>query len=163
MNDITFREEVTPEDIETVREIVASTGFFTPAEVDVAVELVQERLNRGPASGYFFLFAEQGGKTLGYACYGPIACTVASYDLFWIVVHNQHRHQGLGRRLLRASEEKIAQAGGLRIYAETSSKAQYAPTRQFYERNGYVAEATLVDFYAPGDGKVVYVRSVKSA
>lgn len=158
--ELVLRDEVRPSDAETVRDIVDSTGFFTPAEVDVAVELVDERLRRGDASGYFFVFAEQGGRTVGYACYGPIACTLASYDLYWIVVHRDDRHRGVGRRLLQASEECIARAGGQRIYVETSSREQYEPTRQFYERCGYRVEATLTDFYAPGDSKVVCVRVV---
>src|SRR5690606_23231338 len=49
-----FRTEVNPGDRRRVREIVESTGFFTPAEVDVAVELVDERLSKADASGYFF-------------------------------------------------------------------------------------------------------------
>ncbi len=45
---VVFREEVKPEDAENVRRIVESSGFFSPEEVQVAVELVEERLNRGP-------------------------------------------------------------------------------------------------------------------
>ena len=53
---LTLRYEVAEADIQRVREIVDSTGFFHPPEVDVAVELVEERLRRGDASGYFFAF-----------------------------------------------------------------------------------------------------------
>ena len=35
-----FRYEVRPEDREAVRRLVASTGVFSPVELDVAVELV---------------------------------------------------------------------------------------------------------------------------
>lgn len=159
---VKLREEVSPQDPASVREIVQSTGFFHAAEIEVAVELVQERLNRGPASGYFFIFAELGGRTVGYACYGPIACTVGSFDLYWIAVHRDFQHHGLGRLLMRAAEDRIAQAAGRRIYVETSSREQYGPTRRFYEHFGYIAEATLADFYAPGDGKVIYTKSVQA-
>lgn len=115
-------------------------------------------MRRGDASGYFFVFAEQEGRTVGYACYGPIACTVSSYDLYWIVVHRARQGAGVGRLLLKAAEDRIARAGGTRIYVETSSREQYEPTRRFYEHFGFRREATLPDFYAPGDGKVVYVR-----
>ena len=74
---ITFRYEVSPDDCRTVREIVASTGFFSQEELDVAVELVEQRLAEGPASGYHFVFAERDGQVLGYTCYGPIALTAA--------------------------------------------------------------------------------------
>jgi GNAT superfamily N-acetyltransferase len=154
-----LRDTVQPGDLTVVRDLVASTGFFTAAEVDVAVELVQERLARGECSGYFFLFVELAGRTVGYACYGPIACTVGSYDLYWIVVDQTLRHRGLGRYLLEATEARIAQAGGRRVYIETSGRALYEPTQAFYERCGYLREATLHDFYAPGDPKIVYSRA----
>jgi ribosomal protein S18 acetylase RimI-like enzyme len=156
--DIVYREEVNDQDWERVRSIIASSGFFYPQEVDVAVELIEERLHKGIASGYLFLFAEQAGRTLGYTCFGPIACTLMSFDLYWIAVHNDYRGRGLGRALLEQSERLIAQRGGRRVYIETSSRQQYEPTRQFYRRCGYREEAVLREFYGPGDDKLVYVK-----
>ena len=49
---------------------------------------------------------------------------------------------------------------GRRIYIETSAKPQYEPTRSFYVRCGYVEEARFRDFYAPGDDKLVYGKSL---
>lgn len=157
---ITFRYEATPADRQHVRRIVESTGFFSPAEVGVAVELVDERLAKGPASGYYFIFAEQAGQVLGYSCYGPIAGTADSFDLFWIAVDNHLRSKGLGRQLMAESERLIARAGGRGVYVETSDRPQYQPTRSFYERFGYSRAATLADFYGPGDAKVIYIKRV---
>ena len=56
------------------------------------------------------------------------------------------------------AETEIVKAGGTRVYVDTSSRKQYAPTRTFYERVGYSKDALLEDFYAPGDGKVIYVK-----
>ena len=109
---IGFRYEVLQDDCRIVREIVASTGFFSPVEIEVAVELVEERLAKGPLSGYHFVFAERGGEMLGYTCYGPIALTAASYDLFWIAVNKDYQGQKIGRILLEKSEELILAAGG---------------------------------------------------
>ncbi|MBI4579128.1 MAG: GNAT family N-acetyltransferase [Planctomycetes bacterium] len=134
--------------------------MFYDHEVDVAVELVDERFHRGPASGYSFIFAEMAGRVVGYACYGPIACTAFSYDLYWIAVHKDCQGRGFGRLLLREAERRIAAAGGRRIYVETSCRQQYLPTRAFYEHHGYVREATLADFYGPEDAKAVYVKPV---
>jgi D-alanine-D-alanine ligase len=155
-----FRRDVTPADRDAVRAIVESTGFFNPAEVAIAVELVEERLAKGPASGYQFVFAEREGRTAGYACYGLIAGTAASYDLYWIAVEASFRRGGLGRLLLAESERLIREAGGRRVYAETSNRAQYASTRAFYERSGYHREALLADFYAPGDDKAIFVKAL---
>lgn len=158
---VSFRQEVVPEDVERVRKLVETTGFFNADEVEVARELVQERLLKGDASGYFFLFAEHYGRMVGYSCYGPIPCTLASYDLYWIAVHPDYQGRGVGSQLLQLTERRIKEAGGERIYVDTSQRIQYASTRAFYERCGYNLESLLVDFYAPGDGKAIYGKKVR--
>lgn len=160
-----LREEPRPDDVEAVRALVDATGYFRADEVEVAAELVQERLAKGVASDYFFVFADEidadGQSHLrGYSCYGPIACTLGSYDLYWIAVDRGEQGRGLGRWVLRETEQRVAAAGGRRLYAETSGKAQYASTRAFYERCGYDCEAEFVDFYEPGDSKVVFGRAL---
>jgi ribosomal protein S18 acetylase RimI-like enzyme len=156
---LTFRSEPRPQDIDAVRDITASTEFFSPDEIDVAVELIEDRLERGVASEYHFLFADdEAGRTFGFACFGRIACTLHSFDLYWIAVHNDQRGCGAGTRLLQEAERLIAAEGGGRIYVETSSREQYAPTRRFYLKSGYRVDAVQDDFYAPGDGKVVLVK-----
>ena len=155
-----FRYDVSPADAATIRRIVSGTGFFRDDEVAVAVELVEERLAKGTASGYHFVFAEVEGATAGYACYGPIACTTWSYDLYWIAVDAACQRLGLGNALVLESERLIREAGGRRVYIETSGKAQYVPTRGFYERCGYAIDAELAEFYGPGDAKVVYVKAL---
>jgi GNAT superfamily N-acetyltransferase len=134
--------------------------MFRQDEILVALELADERLRRGAASGYEFLFAETDGSLLGYACYGPIPLTQVSYDLYWIAGDPEFQGEGTGRRLLGATERLAAAAGARRLYAETSSRPDYAATRRFYESLGYRAEATLEDFYAPGDGKTIYVKEL---
>ncbi|MCX7016107.1 MAG: GNAT family N-acetyltransferase [Candidatus Sumerlaeota bacterium] len=156
---ITLRETPTPQDRESIREILESTGFFYPDEIETAMALLDERLARGVASGYHFLFADRDGRTVGYACFGPIACTRASYELFWIGVREDCRGQGIGKQLLRETETIIRGMGGGRVYIETSSRELYVPTRAFYLRAGYREEATLQEFYGPGDGKVIYVKA----
>lgn len=157
---VSFRETVGEGDREVVREIVSSTGFFHPGEVLIAVELVEERLARGAASGYCFVFLEEGGRTSGYTCYGPVAGTLGSFDLYWIAVHCERRGVGLGRILLAQTEERIRAAGGRRLYAETSGRPQYRPTRRFYRQAGFRREARLRDFYAPGDDKLIFVKEL---
>ncbi|MBF0290569.1 MAG: GNAT family N-acetyltransferase [Nitrospinae bacterium] len=149
-------------DIIAIRDIVASTGFFNEEEIDIAVELVEERLARGEKSGYYFVFAQTpDGRVAGYACYGPISGTKSSFDLYWIAVHNDERGKGLGPAIMEKAEKAMADMGAVQVYAETSSRAQYKPTRSFYEKQGYVQTALMEDFYDEGDGKVVYVKKLR--
>lgn len=160
LHGVVFRYELQPQDPERIRRLTEITGFFTAAEVEVAVELVNERLAKGAPSGYHFVMAEHYGRLTGYACYGPIACTASSYDIYWIAVHPDYQGKGLGRRILKETERLIRESSGTRIYVETSQRVQYASTRAFYENCGYRLEGVLADFYAPGDGKVVYCKSL---
>jgi hypothetical protein len=60
----TFRRNVSPADMEIVRDIVVSTGFFYDFEVPVAVELVEEHLDHGLDSGYHFIFVEETHRAI---------------------------------------------------------------------------------------------------
>jgi GNAT superfamily N-acetyltransferase len=156
---VSFREEVRAGDAETVHALVEATGYFTAVEIPVAVELVQEGFAKGAAaSGYHFLFAELAGRVIGYACYGPIPCTVSSYNLYWIAVLPEFQGKGLGKTLMREAERRVGEMGGTRIYIDTSYKAQYEDTRAFYESLGYSLGCLLPGFYAPGDDKVIYAK-----
>ena len=156
---VSLRYDVVEADMTRVREILESTGFFYPAETDVAVELVDERIAKGEASGYFFAFVELDGRTVGYSCYGPIACTVNSYDIFWIAIHSDCQKHGFGKWLMSVTEELIFSGGGERIYVETSGRDHYLPTRRFYDRCGYQKVAELPHFYGPDDSKVIYLKT----
>jgi len=153
-----FRTNATPEDIEHVRNIVVSTGFFYDFEVPVAVELVAEGVAEGAKSGYYFIFVEVEGRTVAYSCYGHIAGTDAGFDLYWIATHNDIRGSGIGKILLEETHKKAKEMGARYIIAETSSLEKYLPTRLFYEKNGYTKDAFIADYYQPGDGKIIYVK-----
>ena len=161
MPSLTLRDKAKPDDVEAVARILNTANAFTPAEIDVARELVQENLAKGAAaSGYHLLFAEAEGEVRGYVCYGPDACSDGACHLYWIAVDAAARGQGLARRLLDAACEAIRLAGGRKLYAETSSTAPYAAARGFYEHSGFACEARLSEFYRPGDDKLIYVRSL---
>lgn len=154
---LNYRTKVTPEDCQLVRQIVESTHFFYDSEVDIAVELVQENLDKGEqVSGYSFIFAmDDTGETIGYSCYGEIPGTEKRYDLYWIAVENRYRGTGIGKQLLIQTEEAIRNNEGKIIYIETSTLEKYLPTRKFYVKNGYKEDAILEDYYKDGDGKLL--------
>lgn len=151
-----FRDIPRPDDLLHIRELVSGTGYFRPDEVDVAVELVEERLAKSTESGYYFWFADIGGQPAGYVCFGPTPCTIGSFDLYWIAVSRARQSQGLGRKLCAMAEATARNMGGRGMYVETSGKEQYLSTRLFYEKTGYAKAAELPDFYDVGDAKIIY-------
>ena len=159
-NNIRIRAEVIAGDVSAIERIVLSTGFFRPDEIKVAVELVEERLEKGLESGYEFVFAEVGDEVAAYACFGLIPCSLISYDLYWIATNKKFQNMGLGKLLLEKAEAIVRINGGKAIYIETSSKPIYNPTREFYFRNGYQLKARFEDFYDIGDDKLLFCKKV---
>ena len=55
----------------------------------------------------------------------------------------------------------MARRGGRLLLIETSSKPNYAPTIEFYKRNGYHLEARIRDYYRPGDDKLIFAKEIR--
>src|SRR5213076_203372 len=138
--------------------LTAATGLFRPDEVAIAVELLDDAL--AGDEDYRFLGAYADDRLVGYACWGPTPGTTGTFDLYWIVVDPARQGTGLGTALLRAVEERLTTDQGRLIVVETSSRADYAPTRAFYERRGYTQAALLPGYYAPGDDLVLYLKDL---
>ena len=142
-----------------IHAISATTTIFTQEEVEVVDELWQEYLSQGSeGSGYYFLVEKEANLVLGYACFGPRSQTSGTFDLYWIAVDSTARRGGVGRRLLAASEQAVRDLGGRLLVLETSGLPAYVPTCNFYLATGYTLEATIRDFYSPGDDLIIFTK-----
>jgi ribosomal protein S18 acetylase RimI-like enzyme len=106
-------------------------------------------------SGYLILVAVGNNQILGYICYGPTPLTNGTWDIYWEAVARNWRGQGIGDRLMKATEREIRKAGGRMALIETSSAPAYEKTRSFYSNHGYKEIARVPDFYEPGDDKLI--------
>ncbi len=158
---IRFRSEPVPEDRKAIKKILAGTKAFHRREIEVALELLDDRLSKGFDSEYMFLFCEIGGKTAGYVCYGPITMTKGRFDLYWIAVDVSAQGKGIGSALLKKAEAEMARLGCRHIYAETASKKEYALTREFYRKSGYSFVALVPEYFAPDDDKLIFMKTLK--
>ena len=137
-----------------IAEILRGTRVFSREEMDVALEVFDER---GP--DYLFLGAFTPEAVLvGYACWGPTPATDRTWDLYWIAVDTTLQGAGLGTILLDEVERRLVGQHARMLIAETSSRADYGPTRRFYARQGYAEAARVRDFYAPGDDRIIFVK-----
>lgn len=155
---VAIRRSLELADRRPLEDLIRATDFFNREEIAIALELADDRLEKGEASHYRFLVGEADGRLAGYACWGVIEGTRESVDLYWIAVHPDFQGRGIGAVLLEEAEAWIAASGRTRVYVETSTRAQYESTRAFYRARGYTLSAELPDFYAPGDGKAMFVK-----
>jgi len=157
---IAFRTRLRASDPGDIERLVRDTGFFSAEEIAIARELADDGVLNGSGSHYRFVLADDERELAGYACFGPVPCTQSSWDLYWIAVRPDAQGKHLGRELLSIAENAVRAAGGTRLYAETSSREQYLPTRAFYARQGYSAAARLPDFYGPADDRITFAKVV---
>jgi ribosomal protein S18 acetylase RimI-like enzyme len=144
-----------------IADITARAGVFSQEEIDSVPVMFDEYLQYGTeGDGYNFLVYREGDQVLGYAIFGYRDLTDGVYDLYWIAVDPNARRKGVGRALITACEQAVRELGGHILIAETSGTDEYASTREFYVRTGYVNEATIKDFYKPGDDLKIYVKRV---
>jgi ribosomal protein S18 acetylase RimI-like enzyme len=157
---INLRTELRAADVDAIRALVRDTGVFSEEEINVAGELAEETLAKGPDLAYHFLIAEQDGNLLGYSCYGRIPLTQASYDLYWIVVDNKKQNRGIASFVMERTQDAIRALGGKQLYTETSSRSVYAPAQSFYLKHAFAEIARFEDFYSDGDDKIVYGKKL---
>lgn len=153
-----WRDALAPADPEKIRVLTQAAGVFSATEIGWSHDLAMEARDRGPASGYRFLLAEQQGALVGYACFGPIEGTAGRFDLYWIVVHPQG--QGLGTALLSRTIHAALEAGATHLFIETSSRPDYAAAHRLYRSVNFTLMGTLTDFYSDGDSKLIFGKRI---
>lgn len=150
---------ITKENRKEVEDILRSTDFFYEFEIDTALEIADETISKGSeGSGYYWMKISDENGLIAFANYGKNDFSTHSWELYWIAVHNNSRHKKLGSRLLSAVEDDVKKHGGKILWIETSGRPLYAPTELFYKKNGYELQASLREFYGPGDPKQIYAK-----
>jgi GNAT superfamily N-acetyltransferase len=143
----------------SIEDILQSTGFFYDFEIEIALGLVDDTITYGTENcGYHWMKLNDDNGMVAFANYVKNVFSVHSWDLYWIAVNQNSRHKNLGTLLLKSVEDDIRNSGGKILWLDTSGRQLYAPTENFYKKNGYTLQASLKDFYAPGDPKQIYSK-----
>jgi ribosomal protein S18 acetylase RimI-like enzyme len=140
-----------------IEDISRAVGIFRTDEISVALEVFDGAVAGSP--DYLAVGAEHDGRLAGWICWGPTPCTLGTYDLYWMAVDPARQGAGIGTALLHAMESRLTGLARL-VVVETAGRAEYAPTRAFYQARGYRVASRIPDFYAPGDDQVVYVKQM---
>jgi ribosomal protein S18 acetylase RimI-like enzyme len=158
--EIKIRKTVS-EDRQAIKTMLVDTNIFNQEEIDCALELIDTYLNNPSQKDYLIVSAiNEDNEIAGYACYGKAPLTNGTYDLYWIAVKPEYQRHGIGKTLLNHVEEEIERLSGRLLLAETSSRAVYEKTRQFYINNCFSEEARVKDFYSRGDDKIIYRKEI---
>lgn len=151
----------TPADTSDLVALAEGTGVFKPHEVAALREVLDDYHGMNGEDEHVAVTWEDAGVPLGFAYYAATAMTDRTWELWWIAVDRTKQGRGLGKVLLGAVEADVSARGGRLLLIDTSSTPPYEPTRQFYRKCGYVIAGTVPDFYATGDGKVIFWKKLQ--
>jgi GNAT superfamily N-acetyltransferase len=133
---------------------------FRDDERPVALQLIDGAL-AGDVDYRVRVAVDDGGhddRPVGYVCYGPTPMTVASFDLYWLVVDGVHRGRGLGRQLIEQVEAEIRATAGGNVRIETSPAPVHAAARALYAKLGYPLACELAGFYRADEPLLLYYK-----
>lgn len=140
----------------------AQTGFFKPLELDTLDTVLADYFGcTRDDYGHRCIVWDAPEAIAGYLYYAPEEMTDRTWYVWWMAVVPARQGQGIGRQLLQFAERDIRASGGRLLLIETSDTTKYDPTRGFYQKCGYTVTAHIPDFYADGDGMVIFSKRLE--
>ena len=143
------------EDIHAIRLVLADTGLFP---VDMLDALIAPFFGDPSHPDRWFVHEDIEGEVIGFGFYRPEPLAYGTWNLIAIGVREHVQGHGAGAAMMRYVEEALRSERVLLV--ETSGLPGFARTRNFYLRCGYTHEATIRDYWATGDDKVVFWKAL---
>ena len=146
--------------------LAVSTGLFTPTDAEGLLGGILDELAAGDLpEGHAAVACRKShdGPAIGWSYYAPDPYANRVWNVWWIGVHPNHHGDGAGQRLLAHIEQSAIASGARVIVIETSDQAPLDRARRFYTKLGYAERGRIPDFYAEGDAKVIFSRTLTGA
>ena len=148
--------KVLPKDIAGLKEVLNTIELFPAEMLD---DMIADYLNNPESEDIWFTTIEDNRPiSIGYCA--PEKLTEGTYNLYAIGVRGDIQGRGVGREMMAYIEGHLRQNGHRILIVDTSGTDDFQLTRKFYENLGYTKEATIRDFWAEGDDKVVYWKKL---
>lgn len=152
--------ETIPDDSAALLAIIESSGQFDAT----SLAHVKETL------AYYFegtsedlWFTADDGEPVGVAYCAPEPVTDGTWNLLMLWTrHDRHGH-GHGSALVKHVEKVLTEREVRLLIVETSSLPEFERARAFYSRCGFAQEAQVRNFFAAGDDKIIYTKSLSAA
>lgn len=141
-------------DLPALELVIASTGLFPP---ELLAGMMESYL-ANPDGPDQWLTIRQEEQVIAVAYFAPERLTEGTWNLYLIAI--EAGHQGHGRTIMQYVEEQLRSASQRLLLVETSGLPEFQYQRDFYARCGYVHEATIRDFYEPGNDKIVFWKTL---
>lgn len=143
-------------DIAALQEVLDQTSLFPP---EMLPDMLSVFLSTTPGKE-LWLTCETQGHAVGFCFAAPEDLADGAWNMRAIAVLPVAQGGGSGGALVERLEAELKALGQRILIADTSGAETFAATRAFYRKYGYTEEARIRDFWAPGDDKIVFWKSL---
>ncbi len=154
MNNSNIRS-VRADDLPFLIDVVNASGLF-PGEM--LTDMIGDSLDDENSLHYWLTYVTD--KPVAVAYFAPEQMTPGTWNLYLIAVHADHQGSGIGAKLMEHIERFLVLNGERLLIVETSDLEEFALTRKFYQGLSYEKEAHIREFYAEGEGKIVFWKKL---
>ena len=146
-------------DRSAVARLAEVSGLFSADELAEVDAMVDAYLGGALGEGHAWLIYEADFPE-GVAYFAPEGFSDGVWNLYMLAVAPESHGRGVGAEIVAHITDAVREQGGRILLVETSGVASFERTRRFYEMCGFVREASIRDYYGPGDDKVVFWKSL---
>jgi ribosomal protein S18 acetylase RimI-like enzyme len=137
-----------------VEKLATSTGMFGPGDWQAPDLANLHRDHR------WIVATNSENEVVGAAYFAPEQVSHSLWNTYFLSVKKDSHRQGIGRQIMTHIEELALSKGINTLIVETSSLENFSQARSFYLALGYVREAEIRNYYAPGESKIVFWKSL---
>ncbi len=149
-------ENAISEHITPIKNLLNSIDLFPSEMLD---DMINNYIS-GQAHHEIWLVATEQDKLLGFAYGTEEMMTDGTYNLLALGVDPAQQGKGIGKALIQQMEQTMRVRGGRIMIIETSGTDAFASTRTFYEGLEFKKVASIPDFWATDDAKVIYWKKI---
>lgn len=153
-----FIRPVESSDIVPLLDMLQKSGQFD----DEGVLHVRDTLKNyfsGESDELWFSAEQEGFAGIAYCA--PEVMTNDVWNLLMLWISPAHQRQGVGNALIKQIEKELRNKHVRLLLVETSSLIDFSAARAFYSKQGFIREATIRNYYAINDDKVIFTKDMQ--
>ena len=143
------------EDATAIMRIVEESGQFDAGGLDFVRDTLEQHLT--DSSTALWLTADDG-EPVGVAYCAPEAVASGTWNLLMLWTRSDRHGKGVGSQLVTHIEAELRGRAARLLIVETSGLPAFNAARSFYKKVGFSHEATIKNFFAAGDDKLVFTK-----
>lgn len=144
-------------DINSIMTILKESGQFDSDGIEHVQATLEQHFTG--TDDDIWLTADDG-EPVGVAYCAPEAVTSGTWNLLMLWTREDRHGKGHGSALVEYIENELENRGARLLIVETSGLTAFAAARAFYAKCGFLHEATIKNFFADGDDKFVFTKSL---